>query len=260
MTTLTVESLSVTYGSRRVLEIGAPAPFLAGKITALIGPNAAGKSTLLRAVAGLTKPSAGRVWVGTTDVTHMSLAARAAFTRYVPQTFATNARLSVFDAVLVAAKAAARLSVGSKWEIESDVTAVLARVGISRLSERFLCDLSGGQQQLVAIAQGLVRPAPVLMLDEPTSALDLRNQLEALRLLRDAAALDGVVVVVAMHDLSLAARHADRVVLLSEGRIAADGTPDDVFSGAACPDTYGVAVATERSRTSGALMIEASLR
>jgi iron complex transport system ATP-binding protein len=257
---LAVEGLGVTYGRRRVLEVGSPPPFRAGEVTALIGPNAAGKSTFLRAVAGLARPDTGRVRVGGTDVTNMTLAARAAFTRYVPQVYATSARLSVFDAVLVAAKAAARAMASGGGGMEADVARVLSRVGIEALSERFLCDLSGGQQQLVAIAQGLVRPAPVLMLDEPTSALDLRNQLEALRLLRDAAAREACVVIVAMHDLSLAARHADRVVLLRNGRVAADGTPDQVFTGADCPDTYGVDVATTRSTTSGALMIEASLR
>ncbi len=248
--------LAVDYGTRSVLRGVGAAPLLPGTVTALVGPNAAGKSTLMRAIAGIVPIARGAIAVDGRRIEALRLRARAQFVRYVPQTYATNARLSVYDAVHVAARAAAPDDAPRK--IRLAVAETLARAGTAELSERLVCDLSGGQQQLVALAQGLVRAAPVLLLDEPTSALDLRNQLEALRLLREAATRDGITVAVAMHDLALAARHADRVILLSRGTIVADGSPDEVFSDPACGLAYGVAIAATRS-PSGSLHIEASL-
>jgi len=250
------EDIEVGYGTRTVLRGIGAAALLPGTITALIGPNAAGKSTLMRAIAGLLPIKRGAIAVDGTRIEKLRLRPRAKYVRYVPQTYATSARLSVYDAVHVAARAAAPDE--APRDIRLAVAATLERTGTAPLADRMVCDLSGGQQQLVALAQGLVRPAPVLLLDEPTSALDLRNQLEALRLLRDAAKRDKIAVAVAMHDLALAARHADRVILLSQGAIVADGAPDEVFAAPECGAAYGVELAATRSG-SGALLIEASL-
>ncbi|MCA3261835.1 MAG: ABC transporter ATP-binding protein [Telmatospirillum sp.] len=256
MTGLHFQDLVVAYGTRSVLRGVGAAPLLPGTVTALVGPNAAGKSTLMRAIAGILPIARGTIAVDCTRIEALRLRERARWVRYVPQTYATNARLSVYDAVHVAAHAAAPDE--APHRIRHAVAQTLARAGLADLSERLVCDLSGGQQQLVALAQGLVRAAPVLLLDEPTSALDLRNQLEALRLLREAATRDGITVAVAMHDLALAARHADRVILLSQGAIVADGSPGDVFSDPECGAAYGVDLVATRS-ASGALHIEASL-
>jgi iron complex transport system ATP-binding protein len=256
MTGLQFADIDVGYGTHRVLRGVGAAPLMPGTVTALIGPNAAGKSTLMRAIAGILPIRRGTISVGGTRIETLRLRPRARYVRYVPQTYATSARLSVYDAVHVAARAAAPDE--APRDIRGAVASTLARTGTAGLADRLVCDLSGGQQQLVALAQGLVRPAPVLLLDEPTSALDLRNQLEALRLLREAATQEGIAVAVAMHDLALAARHADRVILLSQGAIVADGPPHDVFAAPECGAAYGVELAATRSE-SGALLIEASL-
>lgn len=256
MTGLAIDGLSAGYGRRPVVR-GVDVPDLRpGTLTALLGPNASGKSTLLRAVAGLVPASSGTVRVHGRPIGRMRPAERTRLVRYVPQTYATTARLGVFDAVLVAARTAG--AAGPASDVADRVATILRRIRIDALADRLVCDLSGGQQQLVALAQGLVQPAPVLLLDEPTSALDLRHQLEALAVARATAAAEGIVAVVAMHDLSLAARHADRVLLMDGGRLVADGPPATVFAAPVCARTYGVAIATETSRR-GNLLIEASL-
>lgn len=256
MTKLAIEDLSVAYGRRPVLrDVTVPA-LLPGTVTALLGPNASGKSTLLRSIVGLKRPAAGRILLDGRPIEGTPLAERTRLVRYVPQVFAAAARLTVFDAVLVAARTAGAAGHGAA--VAARVEAILARIRIEHLAHRLICDLSGGQQQLVALAQGLVQPAPVLLLDEPTSALDLRHQLEALALLRSIALSDGHVAVVALHDLSLAARHADRVLLMGQGRVVADGSPGEVFSDPVCGRTYGVDLVAETSRR-GTLMIDAAL-
>jgi iron complex transport system ATP-binding protein len=253
---LAIEDLSVSYGRRPVLRDVTVASLRPGTVTALLGPNASGKSTLLRSIAGLKQPSAGRILLDAQPIQGLRLADRTRFVRYVPQIFAAGARLTVFDAVLVAARTAG--AAGSSMAVGARVEAILARIRIGHLAHRLICDLSGGQQQLVALAQGLVQPAPVLLLDEPTSALDLRHQLEALALLRTIAVADGHVAVVALHDLSLAARHADRVLLMDQGVVVADGTPGEVFDDPVCSRTYGVDLVAETSQR-GTLMIDAAL-
>lgn len=256
MTGLSLDGLCAGHGRIRVIHgVDVPA-LLPGTLTALLGPNASGKSTLLRAIAGLLPTAAGDVRLDGRPIGRMRLAERTRLVRYVPQAYATGARLAVADAVLVAARTAGDTAPAAA--LAERVAAVLRRVGIAGLADRLVCDLSGGQQQLVALAQGLVRPAPVLLLDEPTSALDLRHQLEALATVREAVVADGLVAVVALHDLSLAARHADRVLLLDRGRLAADGPPARVLADPVCGRTYGVTLTTETSRR-GSLLVEASL-
>ncbi|HEV7264469.1 MAG TPA: ABC transporter ATP-binding protein [Falsiroseomonas sp.] len=256
MSGLAIEALSAVYGRTPVLRGVSVAALGPGSVTALLGPNASGKSTLLRAVAGLKRAAAGRILLGGRAIEGMRLAERTRLVRYVPQAYATQARLTVFDAVMVAARTAG--AAGTARALAARVGAILARTGTAPLAGRLLCDLSGGQQQLVALAQGLVQPAPVLLLDEPTSALDLRHQLEALALLRGIARAEGLVAVVALHDLGLAARHADRVLLMDGGRVVADGAPAEVFHDPVCGRTYGVSLAAETSRR-GTLLIEAAL-
>jgi iron complex transport system ATP-binding protein len=256
MSELLITDVSVGYGGAPVVRDVSLTGLRSGRLTALIGPNAAGKSTLMRAVAGLLKPTSGRVALGGEDILALPLAERARRIRFVPQVYATQARLTVFDLVLVA-----RMTARQGRAAPQDLSAVersLTRVGISALADRLVCHLSGGQQQLVALAQALARPAPVFLLDEPTSALDLRNQLEAIAIMRAIAAEDGCIVMAALHDLNLAARHADHLVLMGEGRVVMEGPPELVLRSCECGETYGVRLTAETTRR-GTLVIEASL-
>lgn len=253
---LAIDGLRAGYAGKPILDNLALPAIAPGTVTALIGPNAAGKSTLMRAIAGLIKGTTGSVRLGDLALNRLSLSERARHVRFVPQSYATQARLTVFDLLLVA-----RMTGSGGRPAQGDLAAVdtaLGRVGIAHLADRFAYALSGGQQQLVALAQALTRPAPVLLLDEPTSALDLRNQLEAITVMTRVAREDRAIVIVALHDLNLAARHADRIILLDNGRIAADGAPHAVIASPSCAHAYGVQLATEVTRR-GALAIEAYL-
>jgi iron complex transport system ATP-binding protein len=253
---LIVEGLRLGYGSRTVIADASPPPFRPGTVTALVGPNAAGKSTLLKAVAGLLPPRAGSVRLGGRDLAGLPLRERTRHIRFMPQVYGSTARLTLFELVLVA-----RMCGDGGRPAAADMAAVsaaLATTGLTALADRLAPTLSGGQQQLAALAQALARPAPVLLLDEPTSALDIRHQLEAMAVMRQVARQEGRIVIAALHDLNLAARHADAAVLLREGHVVAAGPPAEVLTSPLCGHTYGVALATGAT-SRGSLAIEAYL-
>ncbi len=258
MVSLTATGLDVSYGNRAVLR-GVSLPELrGGEVTALLGPNAAGKSTLFRRLVGqLAGP-------GTVAVDGQALPGLPPQdpTRpcYLPQDSSANAALTVFEAVLLAAKQGA-----GGWAVTDaeadDVTRTLALLEIGDLAGRFLTELSGGQRQMVGLAQALVRQPRILLLDEPTSALDLQRQVEVLHLLRDLARRDGLCVVVAIHDLNQALRFADQVVVLGGGRVVAAGAPASVLTPALLREVYGVEARIERcSRGHAFLTVDGSVR
>ena len=155
-----------------------------------------------------------------------------------------RAALCVFDMVLLARKGG-----GGRAQAD-DIDAVertLELLDIDQLSDRMVLELSGGQQQLVALAQALVRDPDVLLLDEPTSALDLRRQLDVMHIVEDATRDRNLVTIVALHDLNLASRFADRFILLADGVVAADGNPHHVLSSPATERAYGVGIRIERT-------------
>jgi iron complex transport system ATP-binding protein len=233
---LRVENLSFSYGLTPVLRGVSFAAPPAG-VTALIGPNAAGKSTLFKCAAGLLRGQ-GEVAVDGRSLVAMERAEVNRTVAYLPQENPTAAVLTVFEAVLLA-----RQHAGS-WRVADEdlarVGAALEDLGIADLALRYLNELSGGQKQLISIAQALVRAPRVLLMDEPTSSLDLQRQLEVLGLVRRIARERDVTVVVALHDLNLAARHADHVLVLHDGELRAAGTPAGVLTPAMVLDVYGV--------------------
>ncbi|MEM6634321.1 MAG: ABC transporter ATP-binding protein [Pseudomonadota bacterium] len=240
MSTLRIESLSFGYGGRPVLTDATFAPVKPGQLTALIGPNASGKSTLFKLVAGLLKSPAGKIHLGDTDLAMLSTRARLARIRFMPQFFAANAALTVFDAVMMAHKQL------HGWRVKSDdmetVGVALHAGGIGHLAEAYISELSGGQSQMVSVVQSLIRPAEVYLFDEPTSALDLHHQLSVLGRIRDAIKLRNAVGIVALHDLNLAARFADHLILIGDGRVQAEGSPEVVLNHPALAQTYRVEI------------------
>jgi len=204
----------------------------AGQWLGLIGPNGSGKSTLLRAAVGLV-PSSGRFEMAhgrTPTPTDLSL---------MPQTPHLPDGMSVVEYVLLG-RTAHLGWFGTESSADRQLAvAVLRRLGMASFAERTVQQLSGGEAQRVVIARALVQRAPVLLLDEPTSALDLGHQVEVLELVDELRHEEGLTVVAAMHDLSIAARYADRLALLHHGRMVAHGLPDDVLTPDLLSRVYG---------------------
>lgn len=225
---LSIEDLCVSYGQHHVLT-GLTVPRLAnGQVIALLGPNGSGKSTLLRTLAGHTKVRQGRILLEGLDLSDMSVEERAQHVMYMPQDFPAAVQLSVFESVFVAAQV--NVHKKNRNEILDNVSKLLDYLGIAHLAERGLGGLSGGQRQLVALAQALIRRPRLLLLDEPLSALDLNYQYHVMRLLRHETRVQGLITILVLHDLNIALHHADHVLLLHEGAIVAEGAPAEVIT------------------------------
>lgn len=237
---LEIIDMSVSLGRKPVLT-GISAQFAAGETVALIGPNGTGKSTLQKAIAGLI-PASGELRLEGRLPSHTQRRTRIA---YMPQDTGSAGALSVFEVMLLGRIGALGLRVAP--EIRQEALAILERFDLGPLAYRPVSALSGGQRQLVFLAQSLFRAPQVLLLDEPTAALDLRHQLIVLEHVRSDARARGTVALVAMHDLSLAARFADRILCLHNGGIAAEGGPEDVLNVELLGRVYGAVVEVTRS-------------
>ncbi len=243
--TLAISNLSAGYRNRPVLRSLSLAPLEPGTVTALVGPNAAGKSTLLRSLAGLV-PATGSIRLGDRDLNALGLAERTQHVAYMPQTLPQNAELTVLEGVIGALKASPLADFdGSGPATRRRAVDVLDRLGIIDLAMEGIDRLSGGQRQLASLAQAIVRKPQLLLLDEPTSALDLRHQLDVMTIVRELAR-EGRIVVVVLHDLTLAASWADHLVVLDYGTIAAEGTPEEALSPSILSAVYGVEARVER--------------
>jgi len=234
---LELAGLGFRYGPRWILR-DVSLELHRGAIVSLVGPNGVGKSTLIKCINGILPPTQGQVSVAGRPVVDLSPAQLSRLMGYVPQSTRDAFAFTVFDVVLMGR----RPHIGW-WVREADIQAVsesLRFMGIEHLAGRYADELSGGERQKVTIARALAQQPQVMLLDEPTSNLDIRHQLEVMHLLRDLAADRGVLIVMAMHDLNLACRFSDRVVMLKDTRVYADGPPHEVLTPPAISDTYGV--------------------
>jgi len=234
---LRIEGLRVAYGRHEVIAGLEVAAVPAGQLTALLGPNGSGKSTLLKALAGL-QALQGQVWLGGQELSAASAAERAQRVVYLPQALPAAVHLRAFESVLAAANATGRRAADEV--VLAEVFELFGKLGVSHLGMRYLDELSGGQLQLVGLAQALIRRPALLLLDEPLSALDLNYQFHVMDLVRRETALRGIVGMVVLHDINIALRHADRVLMLKDGRLLAEGEPAAVLTPARLAAVYGV--------------------
>jgi len=237
---ISLEEVTVRLGGREVV-CGVTADVGEGEWVALIGPNGAGKTSLLRAVAGLL-PCSGTVSLHGTRLEELGRRERAQRLALVPQEPRTPPWLTVAEYVLLGRTPYLR-PLAREGEPDREAAArSLARLDLDELAERTLGTLSGGERQRVVVARALAQEASIVLLDEPTASLDIGHQQQALDLLDVLRDTEGLTLVAAMHDLTLAAQYADRVLLLDAGRLVADGAPADVLTEEALARHYGARV------------------
>ena len=236
--TLAARAVSVSYGARAVLH-SVDLEAAVGEVLAIIGPNGAGKTTLLRALSGALTPTSGAVVLDERSLTTLSRREIAQNIAVVPQDVPTAPGFSVRDVVGMG-----RAPHQSAWlrERSEDVAAIdeaLDRCALSALADRAFDALSGGERKRALIAQALAQSAKVLLLDEPSAFLDIGHAVTTFELAR-AEAARGAIVVAIIHDFGLAARFAERVALLTEGRIAALGPPGEILDEATLSAAFSV--------------------
>jgi iron complex transport system ATP-binding protein len=235
---LTLDRIGVDLGRRTALR-EVTAAFAPGRLTLVIGPNGAGKTTLLRAAAGLVEPVSGEVRLDRRPLSAVHGAERARTIAYLPQGGSVAWPMPVRDVVALGrlphGEQPDRLSPAGRAAVDS----ALAAVRLQGFEQRSAAALSGGERARVLLARALATEAPVLLADEPVAALDPRHQLVVLDVLRERARA-GATVAAVMHDLALAARYGDEVLLLQEGRVQASGRPAEVLTVRRLAESFGI--------------------
>ena len=237
--TLRVEDLTLGYGERTVIE-GLDFEPSAGGITSIVGANASGKSTLLRSMARLLTPREGQVLLDGQQIHRMPAKQLARTLGLLPQSPITPEGITVAD--LVGRGRHPHQGLFSRWSTADDeaVAAALDATLTADLAERPVDELSGGQRQRVWVAMALAQGTDLLLLDEPTTFLDVSHQVEVLDLLTDLNRARGITVVMVLHDLNLAARYSDQLVMIAGGVVAATGAPAEVLTEQRVADVFGL--------------------
>lgn len=235
---LRTNALSAGYQDRRVLdELTVSIPD--GSFTVIIGPNACGKSTLLRSLARLIKPSSGQVLLDGASLASQNTKELARTIGLLPQTSIAPEGITVAD--LVSRGRHPHQSLLKRWGVEDEraVDQALADTGLSDLARRVVDELSGGQRQRVWIAMALAQQTPLLLLDEPTTYLDIAHQIEVLDLCT-ALHREGRTLVAVLHDLNQAVRYATHLIAMRAGAVVAHGDPRDIVTADLVRDVFGV--------------------
>jgi iron complex transport system ATP-binding protein len=252
--TLQARQLSLGYGEREIvsrLDLALPP----GRITVVVGPNACGKSTLLRALARLLPPLAGSVLLDGRDIHRTPTKEVAATLGVLPQAPVAPDAIVVAD--LVGRGRYPHQGWFRRWTRADDeaVAAAMLATDVLDLADRSVDELSGGQRQRVWIAMALAQETDVLLLDEPTTYLDISHQLDVLDLLTDLNRARGVTLALVLHDLNLACRYADHLIAMKAGRIVAEGPPGDIVTASLVHEVFGLRSAVIPDPASGTPMV-----
>jgi iron complex transport system ATP-binding protein len=242
---LAATGVTVTVGPQAIVA-DASLRLDAGERVALVGPNGAGKSTLLRALTGLLTPASGRVELCGQPVGDLGARTIARSIAVVPELAALPFAMRVDELIGLGRLPHEPPLTGLRPADIAAVDGAIDRVGLGDLRHRDARSLSMGERQLAFIALAVAQAAPILILDEPTAHLDIRHQVEVMELLTDLNERDGTTVLVVLHDLALAAHFFPRVVVLSAGRIVADGPPRDALTDERVREVFGVDPALAR--------------
>jgi iron complex transport system ATP-binding protein len=234
---LTINKLSFNYTGIQVLkdvelEVGL------GEMLSIVGPNGSGKSTLLKCINRILKTKQNTVLIDGKDTSKLNLKELSKIMGYVPQSSTSTFAFTVFDVVLMGRKPYIHWKLSER---DNEIVAeMLDFLGIGELAMRYFNELSGGEQQKVIVARALAQQPQILLLDEPTSSLDIKHQLEILCMLRSLTQSKERSVIVTMHDLNLASRFSDRMIMLKQGKIFASGTPESVLTEENIEKVYGI--------------------
>jgi len=240
---LIVDSLKFSYDSVEVLK-GVSFKLERSEILGIIGPNGSGKTTLLKCINRILKPKQGDVLFNDQKISSMERRGIARIFGYVPQNANYDA-LTVFDTVLMG-----RRPYSAWWCNEKDIEKVwqaLSTLGIEQLAMRKISELSGGERQKVLIARALAQEAKVLLLDEPTNNLDIKHQFEIMNLIRNLVKEKGLAAITVLHDLNIASKYCDKIIMMKEGRIYAAGEVDSVITHQNIKEVFGVTVSIQRN-------------
>jgi len=226
-----------------------------GLILGIVGPNGSGKTTLLRCINKALEPKTGTVFLDDINLVLIKQREIAQKISVVPQNSISRFPFTVFDIVLMG-----RFPYLSRFEKETGrdfdmVQKCLKLTGVERLASRLITEISGGEYQKVIIARALAQEPQVLLLDEPTLHLDINYQIELLELLKILAKDKNLIVVMVSHDLNLAARYCDRILILKEGKIFQAGLPEEVLTRQCIKEVYGIETEIIRSPATGSLNI-----
>ena len=238
---LVFEDVSVAYPGRAVLD-GISLAIDTGQVLAIVGPNGVGKSSLIKVASGILRPVQGRVLVDGRNVADLSPSERARRVAVVPQANRVPPAFTAEQVVLMGRTPYLGWLEREGPEDQARAAEAMHRTHTTGIADRPMGELSGGEQQRVLVARGLAQSAGVLLLDEPTAHLDLRHQDEILKLVRSLAGDAGLAVLIALHDLNLVARIADRVALLSDGGVKRLGVPQEVLTPELLAAAYGLEI------------------
>ncbi len=243
MVTLRINDIEFSYPSVSVLK-GISMEIMPGEIVAIIGKNGAGKSTLIKCMNRILEPGKGKVFLGEKELKRMKGKDIAKSMAYLSQKASYVFPVTVFDVVLSGRYPHLARNSGQRDEVRA--AEVLKMMELENLAMRYFNEISGGQQQQVLIARALAQEASILLLDEPTSDLDIKHQLEVMETVRKLVRDREIASVITIHDLNLASRYADRIVMLKNGLIFAAGDAASVLSARNIAEAYGVQVSINK--------------
>jgi iron complex transport system ATP-binding protein len=247
-------NISAGYGPKTVIR-DVSLSLDSAEVVGIIGPNGAGKSTLLRALSGVLVPTSGTVTVDGLPLEALSSRQRALHIAFVPQSEPAVFEFPVKEIVLMGRHAHVR-GLGGESSADFEAAArAMAACDILSLADRPVTSLSGGEHRLVLIARGLAQQAPILLLDEPIAHLDINHQVQILSLARRMADKESTAVLVALHELNLAAEYCDRLILMSDGKVTAEGAPNQVLTPELLERAYGTSVQVSPSPATGKPMV-----
>ena len=224
----------------------------AGEMVGLLGPNGSSKTTLIKLASGILKPNQGEITLDGSSLSQLNRKSIARRVAVVPQQFHIPFAFTAGEVVTLGRIPFVKAFAGGTAADRQVVAAAMERVGISQLAQRRFDELSGGERQNVVLAMALAQQPELLLLDEPTVHLDINHQVETLELVRSLNLEQKITVIAAMHDLNLASLYFDRLILLKEGRILADGTPTQVLTEDMIREAFAALVRVEAHPVTGA--------